>query len=431
MLDETHDPKASSWVPGADAHADFPAQNLPLGRFSVNGSAPRTGIAIGEFVLDLKAVAPLLGDDVNVVAALAAASTGLRELFLLPSRCRRALRRAIFALLTVGDKRQLVEKCLIPAEQCVMHMPMAVRDYTDFYAGIHHARKVGSLLRPDNPLLPNYKYVPVGYHGRASSVRISPDVVVRPNGQLRPAGTEAPVLGPTRRLDYELELGFWIGGEYTPGQPIPIGNAQERLAGVCLLNDWSARDVQAWEYVPLGPFLAKNFATTITPWIITAEALAPFRTAQPARPEGDPAPLPYLLDERDQASGALGIALEVTLRTRRMREVGQPGQTLCRTTATNLYWTPAQLVTHHTVNGCDLGAGDLIGTGTISGPDKTSCGSLMELTSAGANPVKMSSGETRAFLEDGDELAITGRAEREGYRTIGFGRCVSLVRNSA
>ncbi|MGN6356713.1 MAG: fumarylacetoacetate hydrolase family protein, partial [Novosphingobium sp.] len=264
MIDETHDPNASSWVEGADRHVDFPVQNLPLGRFSTAGTAARVGIAIGDFVLDLSAAAPLLAGDDAVRSALGAAtgSEGLKALFASAPSFRRALRRAVFALLTDGSAHQAAAKCLVPADQCALHMPFAVRDYTDFYAGIHHARKVGSLLRPENPLLPNYKHVPVGYHGRASSIRVSPDEVIRPQGQLRPAGADMPVLGPSRRLDYELELGFWIGGESSPGRPIPIGEAPERLAGVCLLNDWSARDVQAWEYVPRGPVLAKNFAPT-------------------------------------------------------------------------------------------------------------------------------------------------------------------------
>lgn len=433
MINETHDPHASSWVESADDHADFPVQNLPFGRFSTAGGAPRPGVAVGDFVLDLAAAGPLLRGDTAVRIALDAATGegGLTALFALAPPYRRALRRALFALLTDPAAREAATPCLVPADRCTLHLPLAVRDYTDFYAGIHHARKVGSLLRPENPLLPNYKYVPVGYHGRASSIRVSPDEVIRPRGQLRLAGEEAPVLGESRRLDYEVELGFWIGGESRPGQPIPIGEANNRLAGVCLLNDWSARDVQAWEYVPLGPFLAKNFATTISPWIVTAEALEPFRIAQPPRPEGDPAPLPYLLDENDQQGGAFAIAIEVALCTQRMREAGAPARVLGRTSATNLYWTPAQLVAHHTVNGCDLGAGDLIGTGTISGPDEASCGSLMELSSSGAKPIDLPGGEARTFLEDGDVVTLTGRAERAGYRSIGLGSCVSLIRGTA
>lgn len=433
MIDETHDPNASSWVETADGHADFPVQNLPLGRFSAAGSSPRVGIAIGDSVLDLGAAAQLLTGDDELRTALDAAlgSDGLRALLALSSACRRALRRAVFALLTDQSAHQAAADVLLPADACDLHMPLAVRDYTDFYAGIHHARKVGSLLRPENPLLTNYKYVPVGYHGRASSVRISPDEVIRPQGQLRHADDDAPILGPTRRLDYELELGFWIGGKSSPGVPVPIEEAGGRLAGVCLLNDWSARDIQAWEYVPLGPFLAKNFATTISPWIVTAEALEPFRTPQASRADGDPSPLPYLMDETDQRKGAFAIALEVSLQSDRMRESGTSAHVLGRTNSTNLYWTPGQLVTHHTVNGCDLGAGDLIGTGTISGPDEASCGSLMELSRGGRCPIGLPGGEERTFLEDGDTVIMSGRAEMDGYRSIGLGNCVSVIRDAA
>jgi fumarylacetoacetase len=429
VIDETHDPHASSWVPGADVHPDFPVQNLPLGMFSTSGTSPRAGVAIGDHVLDLTAAAPLLAGKADKAIAAVASSTTLNALFALEPAERRALRRALFALLTDAAARDAVSPALVPVDQCAMHLPLTVRDYTDFYAGIHHARTIGSLLRPENPLLPNYKYVPVGYHGRASSIRVSGTEVVRPSGQIKAPDADAPVLGASRRLDYEVELGFWIGGRSELGHPVPIGGARERIAGVCLLNDWSARDVQAWEYVPLGPFLAKNFATTVSPWIVTAEALEPFRVAQPARPEGDPSPLPYLLDEADQQNGALAINIEVSLRTRAMRETSAAAFPLGRTVASHLYWTPAQLVTHHTVNGCDLAAGDLLGTGTISGPDDDARGSLMELTRGGRNPITLPDGETRTFLEDGDEVRMTGRAEREGYRTIGFGECVARIRD--
>jgi fumarylacetoacetase len=429
VIDETHDPKASSWVPAADVHPDFPVQNLPLGMFSTSGTPPRAGVAIGDHVLDLTAAAPLLAGKADKAIAAVASATTLNALFALEPAERRALRRALFALLTDTAAKDAVSQALVPAGLCAMHLPLTVRDYTDFYAGIHHARTIGSLLRPENPLLPNYKYVPVGYHGRASSIRVSGTEVVRPSGQIKAPDADAPILGPTRRLDYEVELGFWIGGRSELGHPVPIGAARERIAGVCLLNDWSARDVQAWEYVPLGPFLAKNFATTVSPWIVTAEALEPFRVAQSPRPEGDPSPLSYLLDEADQQDGALAIRIEVSLRTHAMRETSAAAFPLGRTVASHLYWTPAQLVTHHTVNGCDLAAGDLLGTGTISGPDDDARGSLMELTRGGRNPITLPDGETRTFLEDGDEVRMTGRAEREGYRTIGFGECVARIRD--
>lgn len=429
MIDETHDSKASSWVPGADLHPDFPVQNLPLGIFSTAGTAARAGIAIGDHVLDLTAAAPLLAGTADKAIAAITSATTLNALFALQPTERRSLRRAVFALLTDVAAKDAISPKLIPAVECAMHLPLTVRDYTDFYAGIHHARAVGSLLRPENPLLPNYKYVPVGYHGRASSIRVSGTEVVRPSGQIKAPDADAPMLGPSRRVDYEVELGFWIGGKSELGHPVPIDKARQRIAGVCLLNDWSARDLQAWEYVPLGPFLAKNFATTVSPWIVTAEALEPFRVAQPPRPAGDPAPLPYLLDEADQQDGALAVSIEVSLRTRAMRESGNPAYPLGRTVASHLYWTPAQLVTHHTVNGCDLAAGDLLGTGTISGPDDDARGSLMELTHGGRNPIALPDGETRTFLEDGDEVRMTGRAERVGYRTIGLGECVACIRD--
>jgi fumarylacetoacetase len=292
-----------------------------------------------------------------------------------------------------------------------MHLPAVIGDYTDFYAGIHHAVNVGRLFRPDQPLLPNYKHVPIGYHGRSSSIVVSGTALRRPLGQRKGPADDAPAFGPSRRLDFELELGIWVGPGNDLGAPIPIADAADHIAGFCLLNDWSARDVQAWEYQPLGPFLAKNFATSISPWVVSPEALAPFRVAQAARADGDPAPLPYLLDARDQAQGALDIELMVSLQS-------QPVST---SSARHLYWTAAQLVTHHASNGCNLRPGDLLGTGTISGPGPESLGSLLEITQGGKAPVTLASGSTRTFLEDGDEVTMTARARREGYASIGFG----------
>ncbi|GGC01309.1 fumarylacetoacetase [Novosphingobium endophyticum] len=427
MIDHTHDPAASSWVEGADTHADFPVQNLPLGVFSTAGTAPRTGIAIGDHVLDPSAVAPLLrGKGDAALAAIDGART-LNPLFALEPAARRELRHAVFALLTDKDHVAQCQAALIPAAQCTMHLPLAVRDYTDFYAGIHHARNVGSLLRPDNPLLPNYRYIPVGYHGRASSIRVSGGEVRRPSGQLRAPDSGVPAVGQSRRLDYEVEIGFWIGGQSELGDPVPIGRAASRIAGLCLLNDWSARDIQAWEYQPLGPFLAKNFGTTVSPWVITAEALAPFRVAQPHRPDGDPSPLPYLNDEGDQQAGALALRIDVSLRTRKMRDAGIEPVRLGRTEATNLYWTPAQLVAHHTVNGCDLAAGDLLGSGTISGAEDDAYGSLMEMSRGGTRSITLPGGETRTFLEDGDEVVLTGTANSNGFRSIGLGECRATI----
>jgi fumarylacetoacetase len=426
-IDETHDPARTSWVPGADAHPEFPIQNLPLGIFS-DGGAPRGGIAIGDHILDLAALAQsgLLQGGAQQ-AALAASGPTLNPLLALGATSRRALRRAVFALLSDPAQQDAASRCLHPAAACTLHLPAAVGDYTDFYVGIHHATNVGKVFRPDNPLLPNYKYVPIGYHGRASSVRVSGTPLVRPCGQLKVPDTDTPVRAPTRRLDFELEMGVWIGTGNALGQTISIGTAVEHVAGLSLLNDWSARDIQAWEYQPLGPFLAKNFLTTVSPWIVTAEALAPFRIAQPARPAGDPPPLPYLLDPADQAEGALAITLDVTLTTRAMRAAGMEPFPLSRSAATHMYWTVAQMVAHHASNGCDLRPGDLLGTGTISAPVREGFGSLLELTRAGAEPITLLSGEMRSFLEDGDELTLAGRAEAPGYRAIGFGPCTGIV----
>lgn len=427
MIDATHDVSARSWVAGAHDHADFPVQNLPLGLFSRDDGIQRPGTAIGAFILDLAGIAPLLGEETHEAAQLLQPGAPLNGLLALAPQARQALRHALFGLLTDTGHESAVTPWLYPAAECRLHLPIAVRDYTDFYAGIHHARAVGSLLRPDNPLLPNYHYIPVGYHGRASSVKVSGHPLVRPRGQILPQGETQPVVASSRRLDYEVELGLWIGGNSALGTPVSISSAGEHIAGVCLLNDWSARDLQAWEYIPLGPFLAKNFLTTVSPWIVTAEALAPFRTEQPPRPVDDPAPLPYLFDAQDQQSGALDINIEVALQTAAMAQAGAAPATLGRTVATHLYWTPAQIVAHHTVNGCDLGAGDLLGSGTISTPDDDGRGSLMELSRGGRQTITLPNGDTRTFLEDGDEVILTGWAERDGYRRIGFGSCVGRV----
>jgi fumarylacetoacetase len=310
-----------------------------------------------------------------------------------------------------------------------MHLPCLIGDYTDFYVGIHHATNVGKQFRPDNPLLPNYKYVPIGYHGRASSVRASGEPVVRPSGQRKPPEAEAPEYGPSRRLDYELELGLWIGRGNELGQPIPIGEASEHIAGYCLLNDWSARDLQAWEYQPLGPFLAKNFLTSVSPWVVTAEALAPFRKPMPPRPDGDPQPLAYL-DDSD--GSALDIELEVTLSTRAMRAAGIAPHRLSRGGASAaMYWSAAQIVAHHSSNGCNLQPGDLIGTGTLSTDSDEGLGSLIEISRGGKQPITLPSGETRTFLEDGDEVVLKAWCEREGAARIGFGECTGQVVGSA
>jgi fumarylacetoacetase len=316
---------------------------------------------------------------------------------------------------------------LVPQAEAELLLPLHIGGYTDFYASVYHATNVGSMFRPENPLLPNYKWVPIGYHGRASSIVPSGTPVRRPAGQTRDDGAAPPVLGPTRRLDYELEVGFVIGEGNPLGAAIPLGEAEAHLFGLCLLNDWSARDVQAWEYQPLGPFLAKNFASTISPWIVTAEALAPFRAAAFARPEGDPAPLPYLADADNERQGGFDVQLEVWLSSARMRDEGLAPVRLSQSRLADLYWTAAQFITHHTVNGCNLQPGDLLGSGTVSGKAKESRGCLLELTWRGTEPLTLPTGEARRFLEDGDEVIMRGACERDGYRRIGLGECRGLV----
>lgn len=429
MIDETHNPALTSWVASANGHADFPIQNLPLGVFSTKGEVPRGGVAIGDRILDLAKAGRsglLTGDALD--AAIAASGPTLNPLLALGAGPRRALRRRLSELLANdAEHRATVEGLLYNVADCTLHLPASIGDYTDFYAGIHHALNVGRQFRPDNPLLPNYKHVPIGYHGRASSVRVSGTDVRRPNGQRKAPDAEAPTYGPSQRLDLELELGIWIGPGNELGTPIAIGQADAHVAGLCLLNDWSARDLQAWEYQPLGPFLAKNFMTTVSPWIVTAEALAPFRTRQPARDQGEPKPLPYLWDEGDQERGAYAVDLSVLIRTDKMRAAGEAPHRLGTGPATNMYWTVAQLVAHHTSNGCDLNPGDLLGTGTISTPDDSGVGSLLELSRGGKAPITLPNGETRAFLVDGDELILAARASADGYTAIGFGPCAGVI----
>jgi fumarylacetoacetase len=423
MIDATHAPALQSWVASANApDTDFPIQNLPFGRFRRAGEGWRIGIAIGDQVLDLAlargqgawtpevhdAMAPLAAGDLN---AFMARGPGARRL----------LRTALSQALAVGGQPALAA-CLVPQAEVELGVPCRIGDYTDFYVGIHHATAVGKLFRPDNPLLPNYKWVPIGYHGRASSVVASGTPVRRPKGQV--AGAERPTLGRTQRLDLELELGFLIGPGNPLGEPIAIDDAEQHLFGVTLFNDWSARDIQAWEYQPLGPFLAKNFASTISPWVVTPEALEPFR-APFTRPAGDPEPLPYL---SGAANRALDITLEVRLQTAAMREAGlAPVALSCSNAAQAAYWTPAQLIAHHTVNGCNLQPGDLLGSGTLSGPERSQAGSMLELTAGGKEPLTLPNGERRSFLQDGDTLVLAGWCERAGARRIGLGTCSGTI----
>jgi fumarylacetoacetase len=428
LIDETHDPMRNSWVIGADGHVDFPVQNLPFGVFSPAGLGPRGGVAIGNAILDLKALAGsglLTGD--ALVGGEAAAGATLNPLLALGAVPRRALRRKVSELLSDPTCQAGVSRMLHDAADCEMHLPATIGDYTDFYVGIHHAMNVGRQFRPDNPLLPNYKHVPIGYHGRASSVRPTGFPVTRPDGQRKAPDATEPVYGPSQRLDYELEMGAWIAKGNVLGQTIPIAEADTHIAGLSLLNDWSARDLQAWEYQPLGPFLAKSFLTTVSPWIVTAEALAPFRIAQPPRPIDDPRPLPYLWAENDQAHGAFSITLEASIATARMRAEGFAPHRLSRGAASNMYWTIAQMVTHHASNGCNLNPGDLLGTGTISAPTDDGYGSLMEISRGGQAPIVLPTGETRTFLADGDALVITGRIKADGFVPIGFGPCQGII----
>ncbi len=434
-IDETHDPSLQCRVASAhDPQTDFPIQNLPLGVFTRQQaeSEPRTGIAIGDRILDLvECRRSGLLDGLPAMWLDAYASDSLNALMALGPECWSALRqRASLLLRTHGDQfRQAtaqIEAALVPMAEARMVMPARIGDYSDFYASVHHAYNVGSMFRPDSPLLPNYKYVPIGYHGRASSIVVSGTPVRRPRGQLEQAGA-APGFGPSRMLDYELEVGAFVGPGNALGQPIDIAAAGSHLFGLCLVNDWSARDIQKWEYQPLGPFLAKSFATTISPWVVTAEALAPFRAPAFPRPPGDPTPLPYLNSSEDQKSGGIDLTLEVFLRSERMRLAGLAPVRLSRGNLAVLYWTFAQLLTHHASNGCNLRPGDLVASGTVSGDTPQSRGCLLELTWRGTKPVELPGGENRRFLEDGDEVVFRARAERPGFAGIGFGACAGMI----
>jgi fumarylacetoacetase len=431
-INATHDPALRSWVGSANrADTDFPLQNLPFGVFRRAGSGEsfRGGVAIGEEILDLGA-SELRGLASGQVAqALAACSQPtLNDYFALGCRAWSALRAFLSdALRADAPHAARLQPALIAQRDAEYAVPVRIGDYTDFYASIHHATAVGRLFRPDNPLLPNYKWVPIGYHGRASSIRVSGQRFARPLGQLRPPQEgSSPALAPTRSLDYELEVGVYIGTGNALGRCVPIASAEEHVFGLCLLNDWSARDIQAWEYQPLGPFLAKNFATTVSPWIVTLEALAPFRLSWD-RPADDPQPLPYLDSPAVRASGALDLQLEVWLETERMRATGQPPQRLSHSSFRDSYWTIAQLVAHHTVNGCNLEPGDLLGSGTQSGPGPGEAGSLLELSEGGKRPIPLRSGETRTFLADGDRVIFRGWCARPGFARIGLGEVAGTV----
>ncbi len=431
FLDATHDPTLTSWVESSNLpDTDFPIQNLPFGVFA-SQSTFSVGVAIGGRILDMRRCARAgLLDGLSPATILACQEPHLNVLMSLGRNHWSPLRRRLSELLGAGgEHRAKVEPFLISMADAEMAVPAQIGDYTDFYASIHHATNVGRLFRPDNPLLPNYKYVPIGYHGRASSIVPSGMSIHRPSGQTKDAAAEAPFFGPTRALDYELEAGFFTGPGNELGRPIPISEAESHIFGLCLLNDWSARDVQSWEYQPLGPFLAKSFATTISPWVVTLEALAPFRVPAFPRPEGDPAPLAYLNSADDQARGGIDLTVEAYIASRQMRDAGLPPMRLSRGNLRNLYWTPAQLLTHHASNGCNLQSGDLLASGTISGPLPEERGCLLELTRRGADPIRLPTGEMRKFLEDGDEVILRAYCARVGCTRIGFGECRGTIGN--
>ena len=416
-----------SWVESAnDPAGDFPLENLPFGYCDTDDPKVRFALvlAIGDQMLNLGRAwsANLLKG--RMPALLRHQNSNYFKL----TGPVRELRRQAAELLSDTSIRAEVEHHLIPQSSVQMVAPFRIDDYTDFYASIHHATNVGRLFRPDNPLLPNYKWVPIGYHGRASSIVVSGTEVKRPSGQMKAPDAAAPTFGPSRMLDYELEVGFFVGDGNPLGEPVPLSRAEEHIFGLCLVNDWSARDIQSWEYQPLGPFLGKSFATTISPWVVTLDALAPFRVPAAPRPQGDPEPLPYLTDERDRLRGAFDIQLEVSLLTARMRAAGDQPARVSLGNLRDLYWTPAQMLAHHTSNGCNLRPGDLLATGTVSGPTPESVGSLLERTKRGAEPLALPNGEQRKFLEDGDEVILRGWCEREGFARIGFGECRGIVR---
>lgn len=444
MHNETHDPAHRSWVVSANAATtDFPIQNLPFGVFRRAGSDEplRCGVAIGEEILDLHAAlqagalqtgAPQGGasPDATALAAAAAAlsgATSLNNFMAAGPRAWSALRLTLSRVLRLGSAQQVsLQECLLPRSRAEYALPASIGDYTDFNTSIYHATAAGRLLRPDQPLLVNYRWIPIGYHGRCSSIGVSGQQFPRPLGQIRLSGAAAPAFGPSRRVDYEMELGIFIGVGNAAGVPVPIAQAEAHVFGLCLLNDWSARDLQAWESQPLGPFLAKNFATTISPWIVTLEALEPYRLPW-SRPQQDPQPLPYLDSPALRRAGAIDVQLEVALQTQTMRGAAQAPQRISLTNFRHCYWSVAQLVAHHTVNGCNLRSGDLLGTGTQSGPPPEEGGSLLELTVGGSQPLTLTNGQTRTFLEDGDTVILRGWCERPGAARIGFGEATGSV----
>ena len=431
LLNHTHDPKLVSWLASANTgQSDFPIQNLPFAIFKRANidEAFRGGVAIGDQIIDLSALSKMHLFDGTVAQALKlCCQPTLNEFMAQPSTTWSALRSALSQALVKGSPLEAeLSACLVPQDLAEYDLPCRIGDYTDFYTSIHHATTVGSLFRPDNPLLPNYKWVPIGYHGRSSSIGISGQAFPRPKGQTKAPDAQEPSLGPCKRLDYEMEVGIYIGGGNELGDSIALDEVDEHIFGMCLFNDWSARDIQAWEYQPLGPFLAKNFASTVSPWVVTNEALAPFRTSW-HRDENDPQPLEYLSSEKNSRLGSYDIELEVAIETPTMRAGGEQAHKLTQSSFKHSYWTTAQMIAHHTVNGCNFVAGDFIGSGTQSGPQAEEAGSLLELSNGGKQQVALGNGETRTFLEDGDAVVMSGFCAKDGAARIGFGQCYSLV----
>lgn len=427
-LNETHAPDLTSWVESANQPgADFPIQNLPFAVLRPKGSSEafRCAVAIGDYALDLRALKEK--ELIESPALDACQGETLNDFMALGKEAWSTLRDELSRLLKAGSESETAAKaCLLPLADVEYALPAHIGDYTDFYTSIHHATNIGRLFRPDNPLLPNYEWVPIGYHGRSSSIDVSGQAFRRPMGQLKAPDQDAPLLGACKRLDYELEVGIFVGPENPLGEPVGIEAAESHIFGLCLLNDWSARDIQAWEYQPLGPFLAKNFASTISPWIVTLEALEPFRA--PFERAGDhPQPLPYLSSASNSKAGAVDMQLEVFLVTEKMRTESTAPERLSQSNFTDSFWTMAQMLTHHTISGCNLRPGDLFGSGTMSGSTEGSQAALIEITRGGSEPVQLSNGEQRTFLEDGDTVIMKARCEREGFASIGFGKVAGTV----
>ena len=434
-INETHDANLTSWIESANAPGtDFPIQNLPFCVFTRSCSYEnvRVGVAIGDFVLDVYACYECcLFDDESFSIAVSANNYCLDHSVMRKNKdLQSAFRRRLVQILSAdadAETRKNVERNLVPVAEADFYLPAHIGDYTDFYCSIFHASNVGSLFRPDNPLLPNYKFVPIGYHGRASSIVVSGTEIKRPKGQNRSDENAAPQYIPCKNLDYEMEVGFFVGNGNELGETIAIEDAEDHIFGLCLVNDWSARDIQSWEYQPLGPFLAKSFATSVSPFVVSMEALAPFRTNAFEREDGDPAPLEYLSSDANQQKGGFDINLEVYIQTEKMRSENVEPFLLSRSNTKDLYWTIAQMLTHHASNGCNLQTGDLVATGTVSGAEETARGCLLEKTRGGKQPFELPNGETRRFLEDGDEIIMRGFCERSGFKRIGFGECRGVV----